>query len=96
MQAHNGRSLMPGIGLFEHPLRTPTSPTTIGPEMGLTLHHAGLGEHPPRSFVFRDADADFAVAHLPTSFHSPSTEQKNSSQQPIPPNGFHSTQTTSL
>ena len=64
--------------------------------MGLIVHHAGLGDTPAFSIEFQYADADFAVAHLLTTIYSTYVEQENSSQQPIPPNGLHSTEIARL
>lgn len=61
--------------------------------MGLILHNAGLADNP---VDFYYADAEVTVALLLTTTYSTSLSQENSSQQPIPSNGFHSTKTASL
>lgn len=63
---------------------------------GLILHYAGLGEHPPRSTDLCYAHPEFRVAQLFLTLFYTSIEQDNSSWQPIPPNGFHPTEITSL
>lgn len=86
---------MPGLGKL--------STLRFGPrrhsqplDHGLIVHHAGVGEHPPRSTDFCYVDAEFAVAQFLNTIFLTSIDWENSGQQPYPPHGFHPAEITSL